>query len=129
MPPPTLSQSVSALGWLACVTEVLMVRDSRKETEQMMEELKCTGERITLESILARIVAVEYEAVILAGQKFMFCGICMDNGFVAVGKPATCIDPSNWRDEIGQKVSYDNTFDELWKLEAYRKLSEPRPCP
>jgi hypothetical protein len=106
-----------------------MVRDSRKETEQMMEELKCTGERITLDSILARIAAVEYETVILAGQKFMFCGIRMDNGFVAVGKPATCIDPSNWRDEIGQKVSYDNTFDELWKLEAYRKLSDPRPCP
>ncbi len=51
-------------------------------------------------------------------------GIKMDNGFVAVGKPATCIDPSNWRDEIGMKISYDNTFDDLWRLEAYRKLSQ-----
>ena len=50
----------------------------------------------------------------------MYCGIKMDNGFVAVGKPATCISPENWRDE--KKISYDNT-DELWKLEAYRLMS------
>ena len=54
----------------------------------------------------------------------MYCGIKMDNGFVVVGKPATCIDPENWRDEIGRKVSYDNAFSEIWRLEAYRKLSE-----
>ena len=60
---------------------------------------------------------------VIAGQKMMYCGIKMDNGFVAVGKPATCIDPANWRDEIGQQVSYDNSFEELWKLEAYRMMS------
>lgn len=54
----------------------------------------------------------------------MYCGIRMKNGFVCVGKPATCIDPANWRDSIGQKISYDNAFDELWRLEAYRMMSE-----
>jgi hypothetical protein len=47
----------------------------------------------------------------------------MDNGFTVVGKPATCIDPENWRDSIGQEISYDNAFSEIWRLEAYRKLS------
>lgn len=93
------------------------------EVTKMMDELKCTGDRITKESIESRIVETDYQTIIIAGQKMMFCGIKMCNGFVVVGKPATCIDPTNWRDEIGQKISYDNSFDEIWKLEAYRKLS------
>ena len=96
----------------------------RKKIEKMMTELKCTGDRVTKELIESRIDCVEYQTIVIAGQKLMFCGIRMDNGFVAVGKPATCIDPSNWRDEIGMKISYDNTFDDLWRLEAYRKLSQ-----
>ncbi len=93
------------------------------EVEKMMENLKCTGDRVTSDSIKARIREVDYQTIVLAGQKLMFCGIKMDNGFVVVGKPATCIDPANWRDEIGQKISYDNAFAEIWRLEAYRKLS------
>lgn len=93
------------------------------EVADMMKELNCTGDRITKELIESRIVEVDYQTIVIAGQKMMYCGIRMDNGFVAVGKPATCIDPSNWRDEIGKKISYDNTFGELWRLEAYRKLS------
>lgn len=93
------------------------------EVEDMMEKQGCTGDRITSELIESRIKEVDYQTVVIAGQKLMFCGIKMDNGFVVVGKPATCIDPANWRDEIGQKISYDNTFSEIWRLEAYRKLS------
>lgn len=54
----------------------------------------------------------------------MFCGIRMDNGFAAVGKPAVCIDSANWRDEIGKEVSYGNSFAKLRSHEAYRMLSE-----
>lgn len=90
---------------------------------EMMDNLKCTGDRVTKELIDSRIKEVDYQTVVIAGQKLMFCGIKMDNGFVVVGNPATCIDPSNWRDEIGQKISYDNTYGEIWKLEAYRKMS------
>ena len=93
------------------------------EVTKMMDEQKCTGDRVTKELILSRIRSTEYQTIVLAGQKMMFCGIRMDNGFVVVGKPATCIDPENWRDEIGKKISYDNAFEEIWKLEAYRKLS------
>ena len=93
------------------------------EVEKMMEELKCTGDRVTSDSIKARIVKVDYKTIVIAGQQLMYCGIRMDNGFVVVGKPATCIDPANWRDEIGRKISYDNTFSEIWKLEAYRKMA------
>lgn len=92
--------------------------------EEMAAELKCDAKRVTKALIESRIAEVDYQTVVIAGQKLMFCGIKMDNGFVVVGKPATCISPENWRDEIGQKISYDNTFDEIWRLEAYRMLSE-----
>ena len=99
-----------------------MAKDCDKVAE-MMEEQGCTGRRVTKELIESRVVDVDYQVIHIAGQKMMYCGIRMDNGFVAVGKPATCIDPANWRDEIGQKISYDNSFEELWKLEAYRMMS------
>lgn len=95
-----------------------MAKDCDKVAE-MMDKLGCTGKRVTKELIESRIQEVDYQTVVIAGQKMMFCGIKMLGGFVAVGKPAVCIDPANWRDEIGQKISYDNSFEELWKLEAY----------
>ena len=79
--------------------------------------------KVTKELIESRIDAVDYQTVELVGKKMMFCGIRMDNGFVAVGGPATCIDPANWDEEIGQAISYGNTFVELWKLEGYRMMS------
>lgn len=100
-----------------------MARDQR-EVEKMMAEQGCTGEKVSADHMESRIVEVEYQTMTLCGQKLMYCGIKMDNGFVVVGSPATCIDPSNWRDEIGQKISYDNSFSEIGRLEAYRKLSE-----
>lgn len=92
------------------------------DVEKMIVEHGCTGDRVSKEGLEALITDVEYATIDLAGQRFMFCGIRLKGGFVQVGKPAACIDPANWRDEIGKKVSYDNAFEELWKLEAYHKL-------
>jgi hypothetical protein len=90
---------------------------------KMMEDEGCTGKRVTKESIDERIEAVEYTKVTICGQLFMYCGIKLRGGFVVVGLPAACIDPSNWRDNIGQTISYDNSFAEIWRLEAYRMLT------
>ncbi len=94
------------------------------DIQKMMESLGCTGDSVKPKDIVERIECIEFETVTIAGNKFMYCGIRMLGGFVVVGKPATCIDPSNWRDEIGRKVSFDNSFDEIYKLEAYRKMSQ-----
>ena len=94
------------------------------EVAKMMEEMGCVGDHITKSGIQERIEEIDYQTVILAGSKFMYCGIKMVGGFVVTGKPAACIDPDNWRDEIGRKVSFDNTFEEIWKLEAYRKMAK-----
>jgi hypothetical protein len=100
---------------------------NHEEVTKMMEELGCTGPHIKASGIQERIEEIDYQTVMLAGTKFMFCGIKMkgngsDKPFVEVGKPAVCMDPENWRDEIGRKISFDNTFSGLWKLEAYRQV-------
>lgn len=96
--------------------------------ETMMKEHGCTGRKVTRELIDSRIVGVEYKTVDLVGQKMMFCGIAMATAdparpFVVVGKPAVCIDPANWRDAIGMEVSFDNTYQEIYRLEAYRLMT------
>ena len=92
--------------------------------EKMIEEEECTAPRITKELIESRIDKVEYITTRIAGRKCMFCGIKMDNGFVVIGKPATCIDEENWRDNIAKEISYDKALSELWQLEAYRFISQ-----
>lgn len=95
-----------------------------EKTEQMSKDLGCDAPIVTLDLIKKRIAEVDYQTVRIAGQKMMYCGIRMDNGFVVVGNPATCVDEENWRDEIGKEVSYNNSFNEIWKLEGYRLASE-----
>ena len=83
------------------------------------------NKKLTPELIESKIVSVHYETVEKDSlYKFMYCYMVMDNGFVAIGDPATCIDPSKWSDEIGKDVSYSNTYQSLWQLETYRLLSE-----
>jgi hypothetical protein len=94
-----------------------------EQLEQLIKEQKCDAPRVSLDLIKSRIKEVDYQTVTIAGQKMMFCGIKMDNGFVVVGNPSVCVDPANWRDEIGKKVSYDNSFGKIWSLEGYRMLS------
>lgn len=97
---------------------------NHEEITKMMKDLKCTALAVTKELIDSRIEQVDYQTINIAGQKMMFCGIRLKGGFVVVGKPAVCISPENWRDEIGHKVSFDNSFSEIWKLEAYRLMTE-----
>lgn len=97
---------------------------NHEEVTKMMKDLKCTALAVTKELIDSRIEQVDYQTINIAGQKMMFCGIRLKGGFVVVGKPAVCISPENWRDEIGKKVSFDNSFSEIWKLEAYRLMTE-----
>ncbi len=94
----------------------------------LMEELGCTGKRIKPKAIVDRIVEVEFKKVTICGTLFMFCGIAMkgndqDKPFVVVGAPSVCIDPDNFRDEIGREVSFNNSFQDIYKLEAYRVVT------
>lgn len=94
------------------------------EIEKMMKDLNCKADYISSHFIVSRIEKVEFQKIELCGTTFMYCGIKMDNGFTVVGKPSACMNPENWRDAIGEKVSFENSFEEIYRLEAYRSMSE-----
>lgn len=94
------------------------------QIEEMCDAAGCDAPRVTQDLIRARIKNVEYQKVRLCGTLMMFCGIQMDNGFVVTGKPAVCVNEANWRDEIGEKITYDNAFAEIWKFEGYRLATD-----
>lgn len=69
--------------------------------------------RVTPEDIRARIQKVDYH--ILPGTTCTICNITLDNNFSVRGESA-CVDPANFNKEIGEKIAYDNAFNNLWPL-------------
>ena len=73
-------------------------------------------EKVTKESIEARIKAVDYH--VLPNSSVTICNITMVNGFSVRGESA-CVDPRNFNMEIGRNIAYRNAFNGLWQLEGY----------
>lgn len=69
------------------------------------------AERITRELIYSKIKGVEY----IVRDTLTLCIITLTNGFKATGE-AACVDAKNYNKLIGEKISYENAFSQLWKL-------------
>jgi hypothetical protein len=41
--------------------------------------------------------------------------LTLDNGFFVTGESA-CVNPENYDEEIGKKISFENAFNKLWPL-------------
>lgn len=84
-----------------------------------------TGIKLSPDLLKSHIAEVIYEDREVGGHRAITCHFKMDNGFVVHGtKPSTSVDPANFDVELGKELSYKNTFDQLWQLEAYRALVE-----
>ena len=46
------------------------------------------------------------------------CFITLENGFVVSGE-SSCVHPSKYNKEIGEKVAYENAYQKIWMLEGY----------
>lgn len=73
-----------------------------------------TAPKVTVESIEAKIAAVDY----LSHGLMTICVITMRNGFKTVGKAAAA-SPENHDPAIGQRYAYEDAFKPLWQLEGY----------
>lgn len=83
------------------------------------------GQKLTVERLKSRIVEVQYEDREVLGQRMVTANFKMDNGFIVYGKnPSTSIDPARFDIELGKKLAYEKTLEQLWELETYRALSE-----
>lgn len=111
------------------LTEILKGNNMNdQDIENKIVAKGLTAPRVTLQSIKDKIKHVEYaKHVSYGGQILRWCIITMENGFGVTGNPSVAVSPENDNEELGEKIAYDNAFNEIWKLEGYalkEKLSK-----
>ena len=75
-----------------------------------------TAPRITPDHIDNAIKDVEYH--VFPNSCLTVCCMTLMNGFTVVGESA-CASPSNFNEEIGQKIAFENARNKVWLLEGY----------
>ena len=100
--------------------------DSLRVTDDASKAVQKTPNRVSLDSMLAKIVSEEFihpETL----PSMTICVLGLRNGFVLVGK-STPADPDNYDEKLGEKFSKEDAIRQMWTLEAYllrEKMSEP----
>lgn len=93
------------------MTESLAVSD------QQAADVAKTENRVTLESLKARVADVTYFNPPNAPQMTIAI-VKLDNGYIVTGESAPA-DPANFNEELGQKFSYEAALRKVWPLEGY----------
>jgi len=79
-----------------------------------------TAPRVTPADIEANIIHVEYvKHVSRGGQVLRWAVLTTKSGYAVVGNPSVAVSPENDNEEIGQKVAFENSKQELWPLMGY----------
>lgn len=71
--------------------------------------------RVTQADLDKKVASAEFHKL---SPTLTVCVLTTQNGFQIVGKSA-CADPVNYNKELGEKISYDDAFKQLWALEGY----------
>ena len=79
-----------------------------------------TAPRVTPADIEANIAHTEYvKHISRGGQILRWAVLTTQNGYAVVGNPSVAVSPENDNEEIGQKVAFENSKNELWPLMGY----------
>ena len=95
---------------------------SADQLSKALSDLK--GHKVTEEYIHSRITSEHYD--VITGQCIV-CTITLDNGFTTRGD-SVCVDPANFREDIGKTIAYNKAFDQLWPFFGFllcEKLNGP----
>jgi hypothetical protein len=90
---------------------------SLRVTDDASIRVQQTPHRVTLDSLIAKIVDIEYLHPSTLPE-MTICVIKVENGFVLIGKSAPA-DPDNFNEELGRQFAYDDALRQMWPLEAY----------
>lgn len=71
---------------------------------------------LTKEYLDSLIIDAEYTTI----HPVTICCLTLRSGFKVIGKSAV-LDPEKFNAEIGQKVAYEDAFNQLWELEGYHQ--------
>lgn len=88
--------------------------------EQEIQAKGLTAPRVTFDDVMANIHHIEtVKHVTQSGQVLRWAILVTQNGFGVVGKPSVAVSPENDNAEIGEKVAFENSRDEMWPLMGY----------
>ena len=90
---------------------------SLRMTDDTSKAVQQTDDRVSLDSIIARIEHVDYEHP-TRHPHMTLCICTMKNGFIFVGK-AVPADLKNFNKEVGKKFAYEDAVRQMWPMEAY----------
>lgn len=71
--------------------------------------------RLTPDFLKSRVAKTEFHRL---SDTLTVAVVTAKNGFQLVGKSA-CADPANYNQEIGERIAFDDAFNQLWALEGY----------
>jgi hypothetical protein len=90
---------------------------SLRVTDDASKAVQKTPNRVTLDSMLQRIVSEEY--LHPKAMPHMTIGVfVLDNGFALTGI-STPADPENYDEELGKRFAKEDAVRQMWRLEAY----------
>lgn len=76
--------------------------------------------RVTLAAAEEAVRHIEYvEHVTASGQVLRWAILVMQNGFSVTGRPSAAVSRANDNKETGEKIAFDNAFQEVWPLLGY----------
>ena len=90
---------------------------SLKISDDAAKAVQKTPNRISLDSIVEKIVRTEY-IYPNAMPHMTIALVILENGFAFVGKSAPA-DPENFNRELGNKFAYEDAVRQIWPMEAY----------
>lgn len=70
--------------------------------------------RVTPTTISSKIADVKY----VYHDLMTICILDLENGFTVIGKSA-CASPAIYNKAMGEKLAYDDAFNNVWPLEGY----------
>ena len=70
---------------------------------------------VTKDNLENQIYKAIYQKI---GNKTTICCLILKNGFEIIGY-SSCVDYKNYNQEKGEKLAFDNAFNQLWLVEAY----------
>lgn len=71
------------------------------------------AERVTEDYIRSRVARTDY--MVIPSTTVTICHITLDNGYSVRGESA-CVNPANFRQDIGERFAHDDAFRKLWPL-------------
>jgi hypothetical protein len=92
------------------------MKTDEQQIEEMIQAKGKTAPRVRpqdLDDAIDPHVAVQYH--VFPGSNTTVCLLTMKNGFTVVGE-SSCVDPTNFDEEIGREVAYKDARNKLWPL-------------